>query len=161
MLVVSDAPPLNILSRATLAGVLPPFLERVFIPPAVAAELGHPSSPAVLRAVMGALPDWLEVRAPVGLVGDEPKGRGEREAITLAVEVHAGLFLADDKAARRTARSLGIATTGTLGVLELAASRGLCDLQSSLELVRSAGLFLSARLIEHSLRQDAERRRIQ
>ncbi len=159
MLVISDATPLNILLRAGLVDVLPALFGRVVIPPAVARELTHPSSPESVRGAVEEAPAWLEVRAPSVPVAEGPKGQGEREAIALAVELHADLFLADDKAARAEAMGLGVPTTGTLGVLEMAAERGLVDLSRGLEGVQKAGLFLSAKLIEHAMRRDTERKR--
>jgi len=53
---------------------------------------------------------------------DDP---GEVEAISLALELAADLLLADDRKARTVARSRNLAVAGTVGVLELAAQRGL------------------------------------
>jgi predicted nucleic acid-binding protein len=85
-------------------------------------------------------------------------GQGEREAIALAQELKADLLLADDKAARSTAASLGIPTTGTLGVLEQAAAQNLISLADGLRRVRDQGLFLSDTLIKDALQREAERR---
>lgn len=59
-------------------------------------------SPANLEAVR-ALPFHLEA--------------GETEALALAVEIPGALLLVDDAQGRRAAQALGIAYTGTLGVL--------------------------------------------
>ncbi len=157
MLVVSDATPLNILIRAGLADVLPALFGRVVIPPAVAEELTHPSTPAAVREAIRAAPAWLELRAPTSSIPEGPKGLGERQALALALELRADLLLADDKAARAYAASMGIAVTGTLGVLEAAAARGLVDLRASLDRVRAAGLFLSTKLIERALLRESSR----
>jgi predicted nucleic acid-binding protein len=77
-----------------------------------------------------ALPDWLEVM-PVDLVDDAaltPLGAGERGAITLALSLHAGLILIDQGTTVALTRG---SKTGTLGVLSLAARRGLIDLADS------------------------------
>jgi len=49
----------------------------------------------------------------------------------LAIEVHADLLLIDDRAATKAARAIGFRTTGTLGLLVLAAQQGLVDLNEA------------------------------
>lgn len=159
MLVVSDATPLNILVRAGMIELLPDLFSRVLIPPAVSEELSREQTPAPVREWLATGPEWLEVRAPIRAVSAERKGHGERQAITLALEVGAELVLADDRVARRQAAAAGLRITGTLGVLEEAAGRGLVPLSSAIERVMNAGLFLSPRIIEDSLRRSAEGRK--
>jgi predicted nucleic acid-binding protein len=158
MLVVSDATPLNMLVRSGLVHILPALFETIIIPPAVHRELSHPSTPAPVREWIQSPPAWLRVRVPSQPLTHGPKGAGEREAIALACELKAELLLADDKAARATAASLGIAVTGTLGVLEQAAARNLVSLRTSVDIIRSQGLFLTDQLIEDALHRDAQRR---
>jgi predicted nucleic acid-binding protein len=57
--------------------------------------------------------------------------QGERAAIALAVEINADLLLMDDREGVAVARSKGFSVTGTLGVLNLAARRGLVNLADS------------------------------
>lgn len=52
-------------------------------------------------------------------------GPGEHAALALAQENEDSLVLLDDAAARAAASAIGVATTGTLGVLLLAKQRGL------------------------------------
>ena len=56
---------------------------------------------------------------------------GERAAIELAVRIGADLLLMDDRAGVNVARSKGLAVTGTLGILDLAASRGMIQLNDA------------------------------
>lgn len=157
MLVVSDATPFNILIRAELSHLLPTLFGRVVVPPAVQRELTHPSTPEVIHRWLATAPPWLEIRAPAHVIEHGPRGRGEREAISLAQELHADLLLVDDNAARKAAASLGIAITGTLGVLTRAADGGLIDLRSAVVRVRAVGLFLSDDLVEQTFRSRGER----
>jgi predicted nucleic acid-binding protein len=53
---------------------------------------------------------------------------GERTTIALAGVIRADLILMDDRNGVAFARARGLAVTGTLGVLDLAARRGLIDL---------------------------------
>src|SRR5437899_12136785 len=73
-------------------------------------------------------PSWLEI-APEGPKGDEPDllrlDDGERAAILLAIRLGAELLLMDDRDGVNVARSRRFAVTGTLGILDLAARRGL------------------------------------
>jgi predicted nucleic acid-binding protein len=54
-------------------------------------------------------------------------GMGERQAISLALELHADVLLIDELAGRRQAEERHILVTGTLTVLLQASLRGLCD----------------------------------
>ena len=61
----------------------------------------------------------------------DPLGAGERAAITLALSLHADLILIDERKGSTVALGKGFEVTGTLGVLGLAARRGLVDLADS------------------------------
>ncbi len=53
---------------------------------------------------------------------------GERAAIALAELIHADLLLMDERKGVRVSLQKGFEVTGTLGILDLAARRGLIDL---------------------------------
>lgn len=137
MIVVSDASPLNVLIRAGLIDHLARVHTPIFIPPAVAADLSAPRTPVQIRNWMTQRPAWLEVREPTTPDSGPKPGRGEREAVSLALELrtaqpdHPTLFLVDDAAARNRARALGLETINTLAVLELFSARGLSTLEAS------------------------------
>jgi predicted nucleic acid-binding protein len=63
------------------------------------------------------------VAAPVTSTQRPTLGHGEREAICLALEVHAAALLVDDDPARKLAIHLGLPVIGTAGVLVLAKER--------------------------------------
>lgn len=52
---------------------------------------------------------------------------GETAATALAEFLHADILLIDDRDASRIAQQRGLPVTGTLGVLDIAAARGLID----------------------------------
>jgi predicted nucleic acid-binding protein len=63
--------------------------------------------------------------------------RGERAAIRLAVHEDARLLVIDERAGRTVANDLGLAVTGTLGVLDVAATEGLVDVAEVIERLRA------------------------
>ena len=76
---------------------------------------------------------WVEV-SRVEAIDDptlQPLGDGERAAITLALSMHADLILIDERRGTAVALGKGFEVTGTLGILGLAARRGLVDLADS------------------------------
>jgi predicted nucleic acid-binding protein len=76
----------------------------------------------------------LEIH-PVGHAPDAALAHldpGEQEAILLAEELRADLLLMDDQEGRQEAERRALRVTGTLGVLERAAERGLLDLPAVL-----------------------------
>lgn len=143
MIVVSDATPLNVLVRTSDIDILRALFGRIVLPTAVAQELSRPGTPEIVRAWIAGAPPWIAIRSPSSVLADAPRNRGEREAISLAVELHADLLLADDKGARAAARTQGLRVVGTIGVLELGAARGLVDLAGAFERLRALGDFRS------------------
>jgi predicted nucleic acid-binding protein len=114
-------------------------------PGAVISELTAASTPELVRSVIESRPAWLTVRDPGGDALSRIRAdldAGERAALALALEMDADLVLIDDAAGRREAVSLGIKVTGTIGVLRLAAERGLIDVQGVLARLRSAGFYI-------------------
>ena len=148
MLVVSDATPLNILIRIKFTHILPRLYNTIIIPRAVERELSDVRTPRVIQEWLAKRPVWLQTRHPKTVLHFRALGPGEREAISLAQELGADLFLADDKQARRAARLLGLNVTGTLGILGEASRRRLIDLPSALERLKTSDFFLSEDLIE-------------
>ena len=83
---------------------------------------------------------------------------GEREAIQLAEELGADLILVDDKDARREASKRHLSTSGTLGVLDRAAEKGLIDFSRALERLKQTSFYLSPSVERFFVRRDAERK---
>jgi predicted nucleic acid-binding protein len=93
-------------------------------------------------------PHWLESRVAPDIPSElRQLGPGEREAIVLAESVGDGLVLLDERKARGIARLRGLAVTGTLGVLDLAAARGLVDLTDAFERLARTNFRGSPRLL--------------
>jgi predicted nucleic acid-binding protein len=152
MLVVSDASPLNVLIRTSLIGILPALYRKIIVPSAVGSEMSHPAAPQSVRDFIGAPPAWVKLLVLAGL------DAGERAAISLATEISADLLLIDEKRGRRAARDLHLRMIGTIGMLELAALRGLIDLEESLKNIRATDFSVSDEIIHAALARNANRR---
>ncbi len=149
MIVVADTTPLNYLIQLGLPDVLQEFYGRVLVPPAVLSEMRHPNAPPVVRAWALSPPPWLE-ETPVGeldITLADNLGMGERQAISLALELHADVLLIDEQAGRRQAQERHIFVTGTLTVLLQASLRGYCDFPEALKQLIDYGFWVSAATI--------------
>ena len=112
MIVVADASPLNYLILIGAADVLPALYGSIRIAPAVASELSVAGAPDAVRRWFETKPDWLAVTAPQDI--SDPRlahlDAGEREAITLAIELRADLMLMDERDGRASAQACGLAS---------------------------------------------------
>jgi hypothetical protein len=93
MIAVSDTGPLLYLSLINRTELLPQIFEKVLIPRAVAEELSDTSTPQEASALIEHGPLWLQIRdVPMTSLSLEHFGRGEQQAITLAVSVGADVL---------------------------------------------------------------------
>ena len=99
------------------------------------------------------MPPWLRLISPEGPVQDVGLGRGEPEAIAIAMQVAAGVVLIDERKATAVARHRGLLVTGTLGVLALAAEAKFVDLEASILRLFDTNFRVSPALIDDILRQ--------
>jgi predicted nucleic acid-binding protein len=158
IVVVSDTSPINYLVLCEVVEVLPLLYERVIIPRTVLAELGSPDAPAVVQEWVKHLPSWLTARSASHLDPSLPLDPGECEAICLAQEIHADALIVDESKARQIARNRGLIVTGTIGVLELAASKELLRLSNVMEKLRRTNFHASEMLLQQALERDRRRR---
>jgi uncharacterized protein len=152
VIVISDTSPINYLCRIGQIDILHAIFGRVIVPTAVARELGQPATPKSVRDFIAQLPDWLIVQEPANphaVIADV--GAGERQAIALALELSADYLIVDDLGARAVAEQQKIGVIGTLGVLKLAANRGLLPLDSAIDDLRLCEFYLFDKLIEEML----------
>ena len=130
MLVVADTGPLHYLILIGQVDLLQRLFGAITIPTAVRDELDQPGTPASVRMWIASPPTWLSVvsgpdaNADAALAALDP---GEQAVIALAVL----LVLMDDRVGVASARSRGLAVTGTLGLLDRGARRGLVDLTAA------------------------------
>jgi len=135
------------LERIGRLDLLNQLVDPVIVPDAVSGEFGP-------------LPDWIEVRTPsdsgmvaaLRLVVDP----GESEAIALAYESSCRIIL-DDRKAREAARHLGIAVTGTVGLLLKAKEGGMIPtVLPLLDALDSNGFRISGAIRKEALRLAGE-----
>ena len=150
-LVVSDAGPLIALGRLDLLHVLGALFSEVQVPEVVVAEcMARPGNPDTLR-IRYALDTGLLLvcGAPAGLLAGLEAG--ESAAITRALAVGAAVLM-DERAGRQRALAMGLAVTGTLGVLVRARRRGLIGPLSPLVAsLRAGGQRLSRDAVAQTL----------
>ena len=154
MIVVADTSPINYLVLIGQINVLHTLFHEVTIPEAVLRELNEPDAPSEVREWLSATPPWLIVRSVASMAGAFSElDEGEREALSLAVEVSADLVLIDDARGREAARRVGLNMTGTLGVLVRAADAELLDLDSAISRLRATTFHVSPKLLEEVLQR--------
>lgn len=132
-LVVADTSPIFYLLSIGHIDLLPALFGEIIVPEAVHKELCHPAAPLKVRDWATALPAWVVIRRADAIVDTDLNalGAGERAAIALAILLNADLLLIDERKGTAVALGKGIDVTGTLGVLRLAARRGLVDLEET------------------------------
>jgi len=160
MLIIADASPLHYLVLVGHVEILPALYERIMVPERVMAELRHQQTPIVVREWIETRPEWLEVRqVHVAASGSLAElGDGERDAILLALELHADLILLDDRRARVEASRQSLSFTGTLGVLEAASRRDLVNLPEVVGCLLETNFRVAPSLIHALLTREARRR---
>jgi len=153
--IVCDTGPILHLQEAGVLDLLPRF-GAVQIPPAVEAEAvrwlpGWPAGkPAWIRTVLLEGPPASQAAAWIsaGLLH-----RGEAEALALALQLNAGLFLTDDTSARVLAKTLGVETHGSLGIVLKAVVLGCLNRTDSLLALEA--LFASSLWVSPAVRKQA------
>jgi predicted nucleic acid-binding protein len=148
--IVSDTSPLQYLLQCGKIELLPQLFGRVIIPLAVVTEIEHPSAPVEVRQWLGNRPAWLELRRVISAAPIRGLDAGEAEALQLAEELKADAILLDDGPARLEARRRGLRLLGTLGVIELAARKGLVAFDAVVDRLQKTNIFLATNLIEEA-----------
>lgn len=148
MIAVADTSLLNYLILLGKADLLPELFGRVLVPPAVLNELRDPDAPPAVRVWALQPPVWLEPRAVHAMAGDLPLhfGAGEREALSLALEMHADILLIDERAGREHAELRKIPVTGTLGILLRASALAPIDIPEMLKKLKGLRFRVSPEL---------------
>lgn len=157
-MVAADSSPLIVLINIGHIDVLPALFGRIAIPPQVTGELLRPRRPEGVRQFAASPPDWLDERAPTVVEAIPALHAGEIAALSLAQELNADLLLIDEVRGRKAAAERRIRVTGTIGVLELAADRGLLDLSDAFDRVKQTDFWISHKLLDERLALHIRRR---
>jgi len=110
MKVVSNTSPIIFLRHAGCLGLLSSCFGKIFIPKAVAAELGIEQLPPTVEILQASAEGQSFVEQHHGALH-----RGELEAMQLARETDANLVLLDDLLARNEAKAFHLDVMETLG----------------------------------------------
>ena len=129
LVVVADTSPLNYLVLIGAIEVLPRLFDKILVPTQVLDERRHSDAPQIVQAWVETRPDWLHVQTIDPGEDAKQLDEGERAAIALAQSQSADLMIMDDRPAVAAARMSGLEVIGTIGVLDLAARKGLIDLK--------------------------------
>jgi len=157
--IVCDTSPLLHLARIGRLELLEWLEARVLVPPAVIRELAAGTEMGLAVSEIGSLA-WVETRAPgasaLSRVSIE-LGPGEREVLALGMEVPDRVLILDDRAARRNALELGLAHTGTLGVLLESKRRGrIRSVATLIDELLESGFYIEPRIVATVLRRAGE-----
>ena len=157
--IIADTGPVNYLVLIGSIDLLGKLADKVVLPSSVRTELLHERAPQAVRAWAQNPPGWIEVRTATQLIEAPDIAPADREAITLARELNATVLLMDDQQGRGCATRLGVATIGTLGLLEAGAARDLVSLPDAVEKLRQTSCYLSDEVVERVIHRNAQRRR--
>lgn len=125
MIVVTNSSPLIALSSIEQLQILPQLFKQILMPAAVYQEtvIENPVTVQADRIAL-ATKTFLEIVSPQSEYQFQRKlGKGERGALSLALERKPDFVILDDKKARNEAVALGLTPIFTTDVLYLAAER--------------------------------------
>ncbi len=154
MIIVSDTSPINYLVLIREIELLPKLFGKVVIPQAVLDELQQTGTPEVVKDWIDLRLQWLEIQNAKAIDQTINLGAGEREAISLALELNADLVLIDDRKARRAAMTRGLNVAGTINILESAAKRGLVNLSQAFQKLEQTNFRIAPDLLTEILKRN-------
>jgi predicted nucleic acid-binding protein len=143
-----DTGPINYLIQIGQIELLPLLFERVAIPAAVQGELCHPGAPVIVQHWIANPPGWLEIIETQILNSIPGLHNGEAAALALAASLQARLLIMDERIGTREAKRRGLRVTGTLGVLDAAAERGMVDFAKAIQALKGTTFRLPAIVLE-------------
>ena len=158
-MIVADSSALVLLARIGQLETLKALAGRVVVPAAVWEEVvvARADAPGAREV---AAQTWIEVclvDAAVATPLLSVLGRGEAEAIALALREPQATLLLDDGRARKLADRLGLARIGTLGLLAKAKRAGLVSAVKPLVgKLQANGMWIEPRIVAAILKEVGE-----
>lgn len=113
--VVANTSSLIFIAKLDIFNLAKNLFSRILVPKHVINEILEKDNPETL-IIKRELKEFLK-ESGVKKIRNFSLGEGEKAAISLCLERKIKIFLSDDKKARNFARSLGLDTLGTLGIL--------------------------------------------
>ena len=119
------------------------------------------TTPEVQNEFGKQLHHWVKLQSPEDITKQRileiNLDKGEASAIALALEIHDSTIILDDYKARRIAENLGLAITGTLGVIIKAKQQNIVSsVKPFLQKMKKAGFHLSPEFEKNVLREAGE-----
>jgi predicted nucleic acid-binding protein len=114
---------------------------------------------APVQAWASPLPSWIEVKQVPDTPDDaalQSLGEGERAAIVLALSIQADLVLIDERKGTRAAIAKGLDATGTLGILQRGARRGLLNLAEAFDRLKQTNFRYQQEIMDKLLDQESK-----
>lgn len=149
--IIADSSPLIVLLKCYLEVILPELFNEILVPESVWQEIMAGGSLDKARQKLPRIP-WLNRVNPIcqnKTIENYNLGKGESEALALALETPESGVILDDHAARKCASELQIPFIGTGGLLIIAKKQRLIpSVSEALALVQDEGLWLSGTVIE-------------
>jgi predicted nucleic acid-binding protein len=150
LLVIADTSPIRYLVQIDQVDLLAQLFEKILLPTIVAEELRHPSAPPAVQSWIKQQPAWVNIVPAPDI--DDPGlmalDAGERSAIALGIALKADLILIDERKGAAMAVNKGFETTGTLGILDLAAERGLIELEEAVDRLKQTNFRYRQEIID-------------
>ncbi len=150
---VCNASPLIALAKVGHADLLLNLSRQLIIPEAVANELSAGPTEDAARKLIES--DWGTRANPLQIpprLMEWALGRGEEAVLAIALEKSPALAVLDDAAARRCAKTIGVQTIGTLGIILLAKKQKLLpSVGKAMQALRDAGFYLDDETIRLAL----------
>lgn len=149
MIIVADSSALVALATCGSLWVLKELCHEVKVPQAVFDEVVVPNKPQAqtLRIYLEDKVEQVDLKTVIIKDANE-LGKGELEAMALAMNLSANRLLIDDAKAKKVALSNQIKVIGSLGILLLAKQQNLLDeLKPLIDSISHSDIYMSKRLI--------------
>ena len=147
--IISDTSCLILLQKIGELLLLQKLFDHIIVTQMIADEWNDP------------LPQWIHIQNPISIINqfvlEATLDKGEASTIALALETKDCVLIIDEQKGRKMAKQLGIAITGTLGILAQAKQNGfIVKLKPLLDTIQRTDFRLSEYLIQEVLKQVGE-----